>query len=151
MGFDETDEAFIRATPISRARMDLLWLDPPHLAELEAPLAEHGRTTFRMETSGGARDHSITQSDYEWAKSVEAVVDKAYAAGQAGLYDVAIRCYKEALGLAPGCDLFLMSIGSCYAMLGNVGAGLSYLTRAAELDPDNGVISMNLRDVRGMV
>jgi hypothetical protein len=38
-GTDE-DDAFLQAEPISRKRMDLLWLDPPRLAQLQQPLAQ---------------------------------------------------------------------------------------------------------------
>jgi len=129
---------FLQAEPISQKRMVLLWLDPPRLTQLEQPLAQQKIVTVTMgSTASNVQDHEITQEDFEWAKQIERIVDKAYSAGQRGNFNESIRYYKEALHLAPGCDLFLMSIGVCYAEVGQKAKGLRYLERAAQISPDN--------------
>jgi tetratricopeptide (TPR) repeat protein len=145
------DAVFLRATPIARKRMNLLWLDPPRLAQLERPLAQHRVITIVLgDSPAQQREHEITQEDFQWAKQVESIVDMGHAAGQGGDYGEAIRHYREALRMAPGCDLFLMSIGVCYAQLGDHARGLRYLERAAEISPDSDRIRDNLEAVRGM-
>lgn len=148
---ENDDSAFLQAEPISRKRMDLLWLDPPRLAQLGRPLAQHKVITVTMgSTSSNVQDYEITQEDFEWAKQIEPIVDKAYSAGQRGNYNESIRYYKEALLLAPGCDLFLMSIGVCYAQVGRKAKGLRYLERAAQISPGNTRIRKNLEQVQRM-
>jgi len=95
-------------------------------------------------------DYEISQEDYDWAKGIEKVVDEAFAAGQRNDYKRAIQYYKRALDLAPGCDLFLMSIGSSYAQLGQKSIALKYLERAAQISPGNTRIKNNLNNVRRM-
>jgi tetratricopeptide (TPR) repeat protein len=144
------DAGFIHAEPISRKRMDLLWLDPPRLAQLERPILEHGVISVVIGDNTNLRDHAVNLEDYQWARQVEKVVDKAFAASESDCYHDAIRYYKEALLLAPGCDLFLMSIGSCYACLGQKQKAIMYLERAAEISPGNTRIRENLKNARGM-
>jgi tetratricopeptide (TPR) repeat protein len=146
----DEDTIFLQAEPNSRKRMDLLWLDPPHLKQLEQPLAQHKVITVTMGDSTNLRDHDITQEDFDWAKQVERIVDKAYAAGQRGNYSKSIRYYKEALQMAPGCDLFLMSIGTCYAQLGQKAKAVQYLSRAAQISPGNARIRDNLTKIQRM-
>lgn len=146
----DEDTTFLQAEPISRKRMDLLWLDPPRLTQLEQPLAQQKVITVTMgSTDSNVQDHEITQEDFEWAKQIERIVDKAYSAGQRGNFNESIRYYKEALHLAPGCDLFLMSIGVCYAEVGQKAKGLRYLERAAQISPDNTRVRENLDKVIG--
>jgi len=147
----DEDAAFLQAEPISRKRMDLLWLDPPRLAQLEQPLAQHKVITVTMgSTSSNVQDYEITQEDFEWAKQIERIVNKAYSAGQRGNFNESIRYYKEVLHLAPGCDLFLMSIGVCYAQVGQKAKGLRYLERATKISPGNTRIRDNLDKARRM-
>lgn len=147
----DEDTAFLQAEPISRKRMDLLWLDPPRLAQLEQPLAQHKVITITMgSTSSNVQDYEVTQEDFEWAKQIERVVDKAYLAGQRGNYKESIQHYKKALELAPGCDLFLMSIGTGYAQLGQKAKAIQYLERAAQISPGNSRIRDNLNKARSM-
>ena len=146
----DEDATFLKAEPISRKRMDLLWLDPPHLAQLEQPLTQHKVITVNMgSTDSNVRDYEITQEDFKWAKQIERIVDKAFSAGQRENYNKSIRYYKEALLLAPGCDLFLMSIGVGYAQIGQKAKGLRYLKRAAKISPDNTRIHENLDKMIG--
>lgn len=146
----DEDTAFLQAEPISRKRMDLLWLDPPRLAQFQQPLAQHKVITVTMGDSSNLRDHDITQEDFEWAKQVEQIVDKAFALGQRGNYGESIQHYKKALELAPGCDLFLMSIGTAYAQLGQKGKAIRYLEKAAQISPGNSRIRDNLNNARRM-
>lgn len=146
----DADSVYLTAEPISRKRMDLLWLNPSMLSQLQQALANRESITVTMGDSTDLRDHEITREDIEWAKKIEPIVDKAYAAGQKGNYSQAILYYKRALKLAPGCDLFLMSIGSCYAHLGQKAKALRYLERAAEISPGNSRIRENLNQARLM-
>jgi tetratricopeptide (TPR) repeat protein len=149
-GIVTDDDAFLQAEPISRKRMDLLWLDPPRLAQLQQPLAQHNVITITIGDSSNLRDHDITQEDFEWAKQVEQIVDKAFASGQRGNHKESIRHYKQALLLAPGCDLFLMSIGASYAQLGQKGKAIQYLGRAAQISPGNSRIRDNFNNAQRM-
>jgi tetratricopeptide (TPR) repeat protein len=144
------DTAFLQAEPISRKRMDLLWLDPPRLAQLKQPLAQYKVITVTMGDSSNLRDHEITLEDFEWAKQIEQIVDKAFTAGQHGNYQESIQHYKKALELAPGCDLFLMSIGVSCAQLGQKERAIQYLERATLISPSNSRIRDNLNNVRRM-
>jgi len=103
-----------------------------------------------MGDSSSQREHEITQEDFHWAKQVEQVVNKAFAAGQRGNYKESIQYYKKALELAPGCDLFLMSIGTCYAQLGQKTKAIQYLERATQISPGNARIRDNLAKARRM-
>lgn len=128
----------------------MLWLDPPHLALLEQPLAQHKVITVNMgSTSSNVQDYEITQEDFEWAKQIERIVDKAFSLGKSGNYRESMQHYKKALELAPGCDLFLMSIGVCYAQLGQKGKAIQYLERAAQISPGSSRIRENLDEVIG--
>jgi tetratricopeptide (TPR) repeat protein len=146
---DYEDIVFLRAQPISRKRMDLLWYTSEQLASLEEPLAQKGVVTIEWSGSAGIRTHEITQEDLEWAKQIDPIVMKAYNASHQEEEDHAasIHYYKEALRLAPGCDLFLMSIGVSYALLNQYVKGLQYLTRAALISLSNNRILRNLEDV----
>ncbi len=73
---------------------------------------------------------------------------KAHAAShERGDQAASIHYYKEALRLASGCDLFLMSVGVSYALLYQYVKGLQYLARAAQISPSNRRIRGNLDDV----
>lgn len=144
----DEDAAFLQAEPISRKRMDLLWLDPPRLAQLGQALAQRTVVSIVLGDASGQREHEITQNDLHWAKQVEQIVDKAFAAGQRGNYVESIQYYKKALELAPGCDLFLMSIGAGYAQLGQKAKAIRYLERAAQISPGNSRIRDNLNSAR---
>jgi hypothetical protein len=144
----EVDAAFLTAEPISRKRMDLLWLDPPHLAHVGQLLAQQQVITITMGAGSAVQDHEITREDFEWAKRIERIVDKAYSAGQDGRFPDGIRLYKEALRQAPGCDLFLMSIGVGRAQIGEKARGIRFLERAVQISPGNMRIRKNLEHVQ---
>jgi tetratricopeptide (TPR) repeat protein len=130
--------------------MDLLWLDPPRLAQLEPPLIQHGVVSVVIGDNSNLREHEITVDDFQWVKNVERVVDEAFSAGQRGNHEESIRHYKNALELAPGCDLFLMSVGASYAHLGQKARAIRYLERAAQISPGNTRIRDNLANARRM-
>jgi tetratricopeptide (TPR) repeat protein len=146
----DEETVYLQAEPISRKRMDLLWLDPPRLAQLQQSLAQHKVITVTMGDSSNLRDHEITQEDFEWAKQVERIVDNAFALGQRGKDKESIQQYKMALKIAPGCDLFLMSIGVGYANLGQKVKAVHYLERATQMSPGNSRIRDNLNNARRM-
>jgi tetratricopeptide (TPR) repeat protein len=142
------DATFLAAAPISRKRMDLLWLDPPRLAQLQQQVAQHKVVNATMGDRSSLRTHEFSQEDVEWAKQVEAIVDQAFALGQRGKYMDSIRQYKKALEHAPGCDLFLMSIGVAHVNLGQKAKAVQYLERAAQISPGNTRIRENLDQAR---
>lgn len=142
------DDAVLNAEPIARGRMDLLWLDPPRLAQLEPLIKQHGTITVSMGDGSSLRDNQFTIDDFRWAKSVEAIVDKAFGAAQRGDFQDSIRHYRQALELAPGCDLFLMSIGAGYGQLGQKQRAVRFLERAAQISPGNVRIRQNLENAR---
>lgn len=143
------DDVFLQMEPIFRKRMDLLWLDPPRLSQLEKLLTQNKVISITLEDGfGKERTHEITQEDFLWAKKIEKIVDKAFSAGQNGDFRESIKHYKKALHHAPGCDLFLMSIGVAYFQLGEKSKGIKYLERAAEISPGNNRIRENLDHAR---
>jgi tetratricopeptide (TPR) repeat protein len=144
----DEDEAFLSAEPISRERMDLLWCDPPRLAQIERWVSGESSIIVTMGDATQLRDDEITPADVVWAKQVEKVVDIAFAASERRDFVTAIASYKKALDLAPGCDLFLMSIGTGYAYLGQKARALRYLERAAAISPGNTRIQENLVQAR---
>jgi tetratricopeptide (TPR) repeat protein len=89
-----------------------------------------------------------TLEDVEWATEVNVYAVKAEQAGRAGEHEQAVALYKDALNLAPGCDLYLMSIGCSYANMGELARGLRYLERADEISPGEERITRNLLGVR---
>jgi tetratricopeptide (TPR) repeat protein len=90
----------------------------------------------------------FSTEDIEWAKRVNEYAVKAEQAGRVDQHQRAIDLYKDALTLAPGCDLYLMSIGCCYANLGDLRRGLRYLERAHEISPGEERIKRNLMGVK---
>jgi uncharacterized membrane protein YhaH (DUF805 family)/DNA-directed RNA polymerase subunit RPC12/RpoP len=144
----DEDAVYLQAVPIARKRMDLLWLDPTRLKQVQQRVEQHGVITVSMGNSSNISNHEITQEDVTWAKQIEKIVDIAFAAAQRNDHREAIRYYKKALELAPGCDLFLMSIGSSYAHLGQKKNALAYLERASTISPNNSRIRDNLNEVR---
>ena len=138
----------LSAKPIARNRMDLLWLDPQ---TFELLAITGGANILTDDGAGGAHPLQCTPEDIKWAKEVAAYAEEAHKAGQRGDHTAAIRHYREALKLAPGCDNYLMSIGCCYGNMGNKKIGLKYLERAAEISPGNERIRKNLAGLRRII
>ena len=101
-----------------------------------------------MGDDSNRRTHDIALEDYEWAKKIDPIVDNAFSASKNKDYNSTIKYFKEALELAPGCDLFLMSIGSAYAYLDQKEKAIKYLERAAEINPGSRRIIENLNSVK---
>lgn len=152
-------EKDVTETPVSRARMDLLWLDPSQLEALRDALRQGFAVGFPAESEflenrslydrlqRSLDNGELAVADLDWAIDVDAIAFDAQRLSDERPLD-AIKTYREALRSAPGCDLYLMSIGVLFAQLGLPETGLGYLQRAAELNPTNQRISRNLAAVR---
>jgi tetratricopeptide (TPR) repeat protein len=143
----EEDKEILQQKPISRKRMVLTWGETDLLAQLKGALASTDTVVIGMDDGSGRppQPYEITRNDLEWASEVYVVIDHAAERAQSGDFRKAIQLYKAALKLAPGCDMFLMSIGSCYANLGDRKTAKCYLQRAAEISPHNDRIRKNLK------
>lgn len=139
----DEDELYLRAAPLDPARCRLLWMDPATLGLFAAP-----NTHTMIQVGNRVIEAAFSPQDIEWARAVNEYAVKAVEAGRADRHQEAVEFYKKALELAPGCDLYLMSIGCCYANMGNVRRGLKYLERANEINPDEQRIRSNLLGVR---
>jgi tetratricopeptide (TPR) repeat protein len=128
-------------------------MDQAELAALKASLGKPDAAVSGANGDGGAsaRKQEITGGDIAWAESVMAIAEQAAAASYDRDYAKAIRLYRKALQHAPDCDLYLMSIGACYANMGEPARGLPYLKRAAKISPDNTRIQHNLAAVKQML
>gem|GEM_PF-1770858 len=146
---DGGDSELLEASPISKKLMHLLWLDDSNLHQIKSALVKNEPITVVMGDSSEQKEWEITRADMNWLDKVIPVALKAYATGQKDNYYQAINYYKQALKLAPGCDLYLMSIGSAYVMIGQKERGIRYLERAAEISPGNKRIRENLNKVTG--
>lgn len=107
------DEPYLHAAPLDSLRRRLLWMDPPTLGLLtnSHTVVHEGNQLVEVR---------FTVQDIEWARRVNEYAVKAEQAGQADQHQRAIDLYKNALRVAPGCDLYLMSIGCCYANIGDL-------------------------------
>lgn len=140
------------AEPITRERMDLLWMNPGGLRILKISLGSgKGDLHVIPDGRGGLRELLVTVEDVEWAERVNTIAERASSASRVGDFVQAIKHYREALASAPGCDLYLMSIGSCYAQLGDLHNAKLYLERAAKISPDNRRIQDNLAPLSEML
>ena len=138
---------------LTRDQMDLLWMSRQELTALKASLGKPDIAVSGSNGNGGEHDKKkdITLRDIEWAERVMTIAEQAAAASQAHDYAKAIDLYRKALQQAPDCDLYLMSIGACYANMGQPARGLPYLKRAAKINPDNERIRSNLASVKQML
>ena len=146
MNCQDEDNEVLQAEPILRKRMILTWFEPDELAQLKGLLSGNNSVTVGMDNGSGenSQQYEITIEDYKWAKELQPIIDKASAAAQNAKFSKAIEFYKDALELAPGCDMFLMSIGSCYGNLHNKDKAVRYLQRALQISPRNKRIQENL-------
>lgn len=144
LGLEQMEELTVQ--PISQERMCLLGVDPQHLSLMEISLAP-GILIMTDDGAGGVCELHPTPEDIQWAKKVDVHAAKAQEAGERGNHQAAIQHYREALKLAPGYDQYLMSVGCCYANMGQLRIGLKYLQRAAEISPNNERIRNNLAGV----
>jgi tetratricopeptide (TPR) repeat protein len=148
---EERIEKDLTAEPISRTRMDLLWLSESSIRLIETSVRAGRQDVHAVAGSAaGAGIGDVTLEDIAWVDEVQAVADRASAAAGRREFRRAIRLYREALALAPGCDQWLNSIGSCYAMLGKAAIGIRYVERAYEVTAQKTRIGANLQAVQAM-
>jgi tetratricopeptide (TPR) repeat protein len=138
---------------LTRRQMELLWMDREELAALKAATGNLDVPASGPRDNGGVRTQKqdVAILEIEWAEQVMAVAEQAAAASHENDYAKAIQLYRQALQLAPDSDLYLMSIGACYANMGKPARGLPYLKRAAKINPNNTRIQGNLASVRQML
>jgi tetratricopeptide (TPR) repeat protein len=155
--------ADLSAAPLARKLMNLLWVGPAQLEVLKAvakgayanvaveslasdepaPAADLLRTIMRQISEG-----QVTADDITWALRVDAMAGEAEDAFKRGDVLDAIERYRDALQEAPGCDVYLMSMGTCYAELGALRDAVRYYERAAQISPQNAQIARNLAGAR---
>lgn len=127
-------------------------MDRAGLAVMKASLGNPSVAVLGINHLGGIQDQKkVTTHDIEWAEYVMGIAELAAAASQRDDYAKAIQIYKQALELAPNCDLYLMSIGCSFGNLGQPGEGLQYLEEAAAISPNNARIRNNLAGIRKML
>jgi hypothetical protein len=155
--------ADLGAVPLARKHMNLLWIGPAQLEACKAvakgayanvaveslasdeptPAAVLLKTIMRQISEG-----QITAEDIAWAIGVDAIAGEAEDAFRRGDVLDAIERYRDALQSAPGCDVYLMSMGTCYAELGALRDAVRYFERAAQISPQNAQIARNLAGAR---
>jgi tetratricopeptide (TPR) repeat protein len=155
--------ADLSAAPVSRKRMNLLWVGPVQL-ELLKTMAKGVYQNVAVETLASdeptpAADlfkaiaqqisaGQVTAEDVAWAIRVDAIAGEAEEAFKRGDVLEAIERYRDALQDAPGSDVYLMSMGTCYAELGALRDAVRYYERAAQISPQNAQIARNLAGAR---
>ena len=155
--------ADLSCAPLPRKLMNLLWVGPEQLEILKSvakgaysnvkvvdlgsddstPGADILKTIARQISEG-----QVSADDLDWALRVDAIAGEAESAFRSGDVLVAIERYRDALQEAPGCDVYLMSMGTCYAELGALGDAVRYFERAAQISPQNARIARNLAGAR---
>jgi hypothetical protein len=158
---DAEIETDLTAEPLPRWKLDLLWVGPdtlrgyralaaaPNRANISAMAAsedEDGRRTVMLAKMVGAG--TITAADLDWAMSVDAVAGEAEDLARADDLLGAIRTFRDGLRRAPGADVYLMSMASCFVRLGARDVALRYLERAHAVNPENARIKRNLDGAR---
>ena len=134
------------ASQITRERMALLWMGEGQLDALLGAAALGVNDVFVDDfQAGGTKRLVVTTEDVEWAKSVFKVATRADAAARQRDFPVAIDLYEQALTLAPGADIYLMSIGCSYGNMGLPEKGVPYLQHAHRISPASERITNNLR------
>jgi tetratricopeptide (TPR) repeat protein len=146
---DGDDREYLKVKPITKKRMYLLWLDATKLYQIKQVLEKNEAVDVVMGDSSGEKEWNITREDFNWVANIYPIAEQGYAAGQQANFVQAIHYYKQALRMAPGCDLYLMSIGSAYAQLSNKDKAIQYLKRAAQISPGNSRIRENLLRIAG--
>jgi tetratricopeptide (TPR) repeat protein len=140
------------ANSISRDRMALLWMEEGQLEGLSGAVSLGVGDIFVDDfLTGGTKRLTVTSEDVEWSKLVFKIAARADAAARQRDFPAAIEFYKEALALAPGADIYLMSIGCCYGNMGLPEKGIPYLRCAQRISPASERIRNNLRDFEAML
>jgi hypothetical protein len=155
--------ADLGAAPLARKHMNLLWVGPAQLevfktiakgvyanvaveslaSDEPTPAADLFKTVMQQISEG-----QVTAEDIAWAIQVDAIAGEAEDAFRRGDVLDAIERYRDALQAAPGCDVYLMSMGTCYAELGALRDAVRYFERAAQISPQNAQIARNLAGAR---
>jgi tetratricopeptide (TPR) repeat protein len=142
------DEPYLRAKPISRARMFLLSLAARDLERVEQAL----RTTERLSVAGGLAGEtvSVTRDDVAWCRPLSPLVEAADEAARERRFEEAVRLYEDVLARAPGADVLLSSVGACALGLGDPVRAVRWYERAAEITPRSDRIRERLREARAL-
>jgi len=155
--------ADLSCAPLPRNLINLLWVGPEQLEILKSvakgtysnikvvdlgsddsnPGADILKTIARQISEG-----QVSADDLNWALRVDAIAGEAESAFRSGDVLAAIERYRDALQEAPGCDVYLMSMGTCYAELGALRDAVRYFERAAQVSPQNARIARNLAGAR---
>jgi tetratricopeptide (TPR) repeat protein len=155
--------ADLSCAPLPRNLINLLWVGPEQLEILKSvakgaysnvkvvdvgsddptPGADILKTIARQISEG-----QVSADDLDWALRVDAIAGEAENTFKRGDVLVAIERYRDALQEAPGCDVYLMSMGTCYAELGALRDAVRYFERAAQVSPQNARIARNLAGAR---
>lgn len=148
--------AEVTATPISRARMNLLWIGEKGLSDFRT-IAEKryavelvGEGEFSMRFGRVADDIEAgrtTVMDIEWAIGVDRIAGLAEDYRDQDDMLGAIQEFHKALRMAPGCDVYLMSMATLYANLGMMPEALRYIRRATEISPTDERIARNFAEL----
>ncbi|MEP7338403.1 MAG: DUF2569 family protein [Acidobacteriota bacterium] len=134
--------------PIAPGRMQLLWLDANGLKVARASSESNAGANVWVDGNGQPEQVLLSAETLDWVERVNNLAERAVEAAKREQYDDAIEFYRAALRLAPGCDLYLMSIGCCLVNAGRAAEGLPYLERAARISPYNERIKRNLDGVK---
>ena len=137
------------AEPVSETRRMLLWMGPEQLAMLKQAADIQGQVDVAT-PDGGASVVSVSKADLDWAIRVDKLAEPPSLASQRRQYREAVNHYLSALTEAPGADIYLMSVGSCFAMLHDKQNALRFLRRAHEINPRNQQITGNLKKCQMM-
>ena len=155
--------ADLSSAPLPRKLMNLLWVGGEQLEILKSvakgtysnikvvdlgsddsnPGADILKTIARQISEG-----QVSADDLNWALRVDAIAGEAESTFRSGDVLAAIERYRDALQEAPGCDVYLMSMGTCYAELGALRDAVRYFERAAQISPQNARIARNLAGAR---
>jgi len=146
---DGPDQENLKAKPIPKKRMLLLYLDLPRLNQIARALEKDESIDVLMGDSSEQKTWKITREDLLWLVEVGPLAEKAYQDAKNGNTIQALHGYKQALKLSPGCDLYLMNVGAAYAMLDQKEKAVAYLERAAAISPGNSRIQEALQHARG--
>ncbi len=94
-------------------------------------------------------DHrNYAEADVQWAEQVFNVAREAEVKARSRRFREALPLLKRALRMSPGHDLLLLTLGVCYAELGELGTAIRILERAHHLYPSNSRIRRNLDALR---
>lgn len=88
------------------------------------------------------------EADLVWAEEVLKIGMEGSDKARAGRFNEAIPSLKRALSMAPGHDLMLMTLGVCYAQIGEFPKAIKILEQARKLHPDNSRIAQNLEAIK---